>query len=123
MFAEGVYRILGRTSVDIIKSGGYKISALDVERHLLAHPSIREVCVVGLPDVTWGQKVAAIVVPVGGEGSALTLKELRDWSRDKMPSYHIPTVLKVVKDIPRNAMGKVNKKELVADLFGKERRK
>ncbi len=125
MFADGVYRIMGRTSVDIIKSGGYKISALDVERQLLQHDAIREVYVVGLPDVTWGQKVAVVVTlqEGGGKGATtLTLKDLRDWARDKMAPYQIPTVLKVVKDIPRNAMGKVNKKQLVAELFAKERR-
>ena len=56
-YTDGAYRILGRTSVDIIKSGGFKISALDVERHLLTHPNIEDVVVVGIPDVTWGQKV------------------------------------------------------------------
>lgn len=57
MYKEGAYKILGRTSVDIIKSGGFKISALDVERHLLMHPDITDVSVVGVPDLTWGQKV------------------------------------------------------------------
>jgi len=55
IYDNGTYRILGRTSVDIIKSGGYKISALDIERHLLAHPDITEVVVVGVHDITWGQ--------------------------------------------------------------------
>ena len=56
-YQDGSYKILGRTSVDIIKSGGFKISALDVERHLLTHPNITDVAVVGVPDLTWGQKV------------------------------------------------------------------
>lgn len=56
-YVDGAYKILGRTSVDIIKSGGFKISALDVERHLLSHPNISDVAVVGIPDITWGQKV------------------------------------------------------------------
>lgn len=47
VFADGVFRIVGRTSVDVIKSAGYKISALDVERHLLAHPDIQDVAVIG----------------------------------------------------------------------------
>lgn len=54
---DGGWRILGRSSVDIIKSGGFKISALDVERRLLEHPDVKDVAVVGLPDLTWGQKV------------------------------------------------------------------
>ena len=61
-YEDGVYKILGRTSVDIIKSGGYKISALDIERHLLAHDDITDVAILGLPDMTWGQKVAAVIV-------------------------------------------------------------
>lgn len=110
-----MFRILGRSSVDIIKSGGYKISALDVERHLLSHPMIAEVVVVGLPDITWGQRVTAIVTLKPGQ--RLTLGELRDWGRDKLPSYQIPTELKIIEEIPRNAMGKVNKKQLISQLF------
>ena len=117
-FKDGVYRILGRTSVDIIKSGGYKISALDVERHLLAHNNIAECAVVGAPDVTWGQRVAAIVVLRNGGG--LTLSELRMWARDFMAPYMIPTELRVVDIIPRNAMGKINKKQLLKDIFDVE---
>ena len=120
VFSEGVYKIKGRTSVDIIKSGGYKISAFDIERHLLTHDSIKEACVVGLPDVTWGQKVAAVVVLKNSDNVTLSLNELRSWARDKMPSYHIPSVLKIVKVLPRNAMGKLNKKELTNAMFSKE---
>ena len=131
-FKDGTYRILGRTSVDIIKSGGYKISALDVERHLLAHTSITAVAVLGLPDITWGQRVAAVVVlapksgrqtddgRTDGHTDQLSLPELRDWASDHMPSYQIPTVLKIVAVIPCNAMGKVNKKELLSQVFAKE---
>ena len=57
VYSDGAYKIAGRTSVDIIKSGGFKISALDVEAALLTHEHIEEVAVVGLPDITWGQKV------------------------------------------------------------------
>ncbi len=59
---NGYYKILGRASVDIIKSGGYKISALDIERELLEHPDISECAVVGVEDEEWGQKIVAIVV-------------------------------------------------------------
>ncbi|KAJ7346446.1 Acyl-CoA synthetase member 3, mitochondrial [Desmophyllum pertusum] len=55
-YKDGVYRILGRTSVDIIKSGGYKISALEVERHLLAHDDITDCAVLGKPDPVWGER-------------------------------------------------------------------
>ncbi len=112
---------MGRTSVDIIKSGGYKISALDIERHLLSHRNIIDVAVVGLPDMTWGQKVAAVVVLQ--EGATLDITDLKQWAQNQMPLYQIPTVLKLVECMPRNSMGKVNKKELLNDLFSNEMKK
>ncbi|KAK3086264.1 hypothetical protein FSP39_015987 [Pinctada imbricata] len=118
-YKDGVYSILGRTSVDIIKSGGYKISALDIERTLISHPSIADCAVVGLPDLVWGQKVAAAVVASDSSNKTLTAKEIRSWAKDKMANYKIPSVVKVMDQIPRNAMGKVNKKELVAKEFSK----
>lgn len=111
----GVFKILGRTSVDIIKSGGYKISALDVERVLLTHPDILDVAVVGVEDQTWGQKVAAVVVI--NKGSSMDLRMLKEWSKDKMAKYWTPTELKILEEMPRNTMGKVNKKELVKNIF------
>ncbi|KAG0725061.1 Acyl-CoA synthetase family member 3, mitochondrial [Chionoecetes opilio] len=113
---EGSYKILGRTSIDIIKSGGFKISALDVERELLTHPDIADVAVVGVPDLTWGQKVAAVVV-WHGEGE-LDPVALREWGRERMPHYKVPSEVVQVKDtLPRNNMGKVNKKQLLLDFF------
>lgn len=56
-YVDGSYKILGRTSVDIIKTGGYKVSALEVESQLTEHEHIRDVAVVGVPDLTWGEKV------------------------------------------------------------------
>nr|XP_049574261.1 malonate--CoA ligase ACSF3, mitochondrial isoform X1 [Syngnathus scovelli]XP_049574262.1 malonate--CoA ligase ACSF3, mitochondrial isoform X1 [Syngnathus scovelli] len=115
VFKDGVYWIMGRTSVDIIKSGGYKISALEVERHLLAHPDIMDVAVLGAPDDTWGQKVTAVVQLK--EGHDLTLPDLKTWARERMASYVVPTGLLVVEQIPRNQMGKVNKKDLLRHFF------
>ena len=115
MYKDGNYKIVGRTSVDVIKSGGYKISALDIERHLLEHPSVRDVAVVGLPDVTWGQVIAAVLVLK--DGHSLSMDELKTWAGDKMVSYHIPKVRKVLEEMPRNAMGKVNKKDLLKKVF------
>eukprot|EP00058_Branchiostoma_floridae_P008654 XP_002594142.1 hypothetical protein BRAFLDRAFT_73563 [Branchiostoma floridae] len=112
---DGYFSIMGRTSVDIIKSGGYKISALDVERHLLAHDGIADCAVVGVTDLTWGQRVAAIVVL--RKGASLSLAELKNWGKNRMPSYLIPTEIKIVPVLPRNAMGKVNKKELLKEFF------
>lgn len=115
-YKDGAYRILGRTSSDIIKSGGYKISALDVERHLLTHPDIRDCAVVGLPDITWGEKVACAVA-LREPSADLSLQELREWGKTRMESAMIPVLMRVVEEIPRNAMGKVNKKDIVAQLF------
>ncbi|XP_076470595.1 malonate--CoA ligase ACSF3, mitochondrial-like isoform X2 [Babylonia areolata] len=113
--SQAVYKIVGRTSVDVIKSGGYKISALDVERHLLTHAAVSDCAVVGLPDITWGQRVAAVVVLK--EGHQLTLEDLKIWARNVLPPYQTPTVLHCLPQMPRNSMGKVNKKELVASVF------
>ncbi len=108
------YRIMGRLSVDIIKSGGYKLSALEIEAALLDHPEIRECAVVGAADETWGEAVAAAVVLE--KCRRLTLESLRDWCRDHLSVYKIPQRLKVVDKLPRNAMGKVTK-PAVATLF------
>lgn len=115
VFKDGVYWIMGRTSVDIIKSGGYKISALDVERHLLAHPDIIDVAVIGAPDAVWGQRVTAVVQLK--KGTHLTLSELKIWGREHMAPYTIPTGLLLVEEMPRNQMGKVNKKDLLRQFF------
>jgi malonyl-CoA/methylmalonyl-CoA synthetase len=61
-YVEGKgYRIIGRTSVDIIKTGGYKVGALEIETHLLSHPNIMDCAVVGVPDITWGHKASVTV--------------------------------------------------------------
>jgi acyl-CoA synthetase (AMP-forming)/AMP-acid ligase II len=102
---QGAFFIQGRASVDIIKSGGYKISALDVERELLSLDIINEAVVAGLEDEEWGQRVAAIVTLMNGTKD-LKLKDLRNMLRKNMAPYKIPTVLKVVDEIPLNKMGK-----------------
>ncbi|EAU34105.1 conserved hypothetical protein [Aspergillus terreus NIH2624] len=110
--AAGAYFIQGRASVDLIKSGGYKISALEVERKMLGLDAIQEVAVVGLADEEWGQRVAA-VVKQRPETEPLELQTLRVQLKQEMAPYKIPTVLKIVDGIERNAMGKVNKKTIV----------
>ncbi|XP_070686602.1 malonate--CoA ligase ACSF3, mitochondrial [Pempheris klunzingeri] len=115
VYKDGAYWIMGRSSVDIIKSGGYKISALEVERHLLAHPDIIDVAVVGSPDATWGQKVTAVVQLK--KGKSMSLPVLKNWAREHMAPYTIPTGLVLVEEMPRNQMGKVNKKDLLRQFF------
>lgn len=102
----GVFRILGRASSDILKTGGYKVSALEIEDVLRLHPRVRDVAVVGLPDEEWGERVAAAVVP---EGTPPTLEELRALARGRLAPYKLPTRLVCVAELPRNAMGKVTK--------------
>jgi malonyl-CoA/methylmalonyl-CoA synthetase len=111
---DGYYRILGRRSVDIIKTGGYKVSALEIEEVLRTHPDIGECAVVGVLDERWGERVcAAVEMP---EDSGLTLQALQEWAREHLAPYKLPRDLCRVESLPRNAMGKVMKPE-VAKLF------
>ena len=109
---DGVYRILGRTSIDILKSGGHKISALEIEEVLRTHPAIAECAVVGLPDSEWGERVAAVLVLQATH--SLDLETLRAWARDHLANHKLPSRLLVVEALPRNAMGKVVKPNLVS---------
>ncbi|KAJ6151704.1 hypothetical protein N7470_006832 [Penicillium chermesinum] len=114
----------GRKSVDIIKTAGEKISALEVERELLSLPQVAEAAVVGLPSEQWGQKVAAVLVlradaaTSGRNGRAWGPMDMRRALKDRLASYKIPQEMKVLDSIPRNAMGKVNKKALLKEVFG-----
>ncbi|XP_047566069.1 malonate--CoA ligase ACSF3, mitochondrial isoform X4 [Lutra lutra] len=115
VFKDGTYWIRGRTSVDIIKSGGYKVSALEVERLLLAHPSITDVAVIGVPDMTWGQRVTAVVTLQ--EGHSPSHRELKEWARGVLAPYAVPSEFLLVEEIPRNQMGKINKRDLVRQFY------
>ncbi len=103
-----------RLSVDIIKSGAYKLSALEIENTLLAHPAINECAVVGVDDDTWGEVVAVAVALESG--SSLELDELKEWAGEQMSNYKIPRRLHIVESLPRNAMGKITKAD-VKKLF------
>ena len=107
---DGAYRILGRNSVDIIKTGGFKVSALEVEDVLREHPDIAECAVVAMEDLEWGERVCAALV-LARDG-ALTLEQLRDWSRERLAPYKMPSRMIEVGELPRNAMGKVVKPDL-----------
>lgn len=106
---EKGYRILGRNSVDIIKSGGYKISALEIEEVLRRHPTISDCAVVGVPDEEWGEIVAAGIVSNSGR---LDLEALKSWLKEYLPGYRLPRRYLFFDELPRNAMGKVTKKEV-----------
>jgi malonyl-CoA/methylmalonyl-CoA synthetase len=106
---NGYYRILGRNSIDIIKSGGYKISALEIEEILRTHPSISDCAVVGIADEEWGELVAAVLVL---NTETIDLTALNLWIREKMPAYKTPRKYHIAHELPRNAMGKVVKNDL-----------
>lgn len=107
---DGSYRILGRNSVDIIKSGGYKISALEIEEVLRSHPDIKECGVVGIPDDEWGEIIGACLIL--GDNDNIDLDELSGWLKDRLPRYQLPRKYIFQQDLPRNVMGKVTKNEL-----------
>lgn len=111
---NGIYRILGRNSVDIIKTGGYKVSALEIEETLRTHPNIQECAVVGVLDPKWGERVCVALVLKPDR--QLTLEDLRDWAKEQLAPYKVPADMQIVADLPRNAMGKVTKPE-VKKLF------
>ena len=93
--------------MDIIKTGGYKVSALEIEEVLRTHPQIQECAVVGVLDDEWGERVCAAVILRGDAG--LALEPFREWAKGQLAPYKVPTRLLTVADLPRNAMGKVTK--------------
>ncbi|KAL6755300.1 hypothetical protein V8C86DRAFT_2678839 [Haematococcus lacustris] len=119
------YTILGRTSVDIIKSAGYKLSALQLEGALLEHPQLAEVAVLGVPDQVYGEVVTALVVPRATETQAAVdpqqfVAALKSHASTRLAPYQLPRKYIVMAALPRNAMGKVNKKEMLKNLLATE---
>ena len=104
---DGMHRIVGRESVDLIKSGGYRVGAGEIETALLGHPGVAEVAVVGLPDDDLGQRIVAFVVGDAQPG------ELIDYVAQQLSVHKRPREVRLVESLPRNAMGKVVKKELM----------
>jgi malonyl-CoA/methylmalonyl-CoA synthetase len=106
---EGRYRILGRSSVDILKTGGEKVSALEIEEVLLGHPAVAEAAVVGVDDPEWGQRVVAVVVATGSVGP----EELRRWVKVRLAPHKVPKDFHFTDALPRNALGKTMKPDLI----------
>jgi len=104
---DGMHRIVGRESVDLIKTGGFRVGAGEIETALLGHPGVREVAVVGVPDDDLGQRIVAFVV---GDASP---DELIEYVAQQLSAHKRPREVRLVDSLPRNAMGKVLKKELV----------
>jgi malonyl-CoA/methylmalonyl-CoA synthetase len=108
--SNGYVKILGRTSVDILKSGGYKLSALEIEEVLRDVPGVADVAVVGVPDETWGEiAVAAIILHAREE---LDEEAVRAFCKQRIAPYKVPKRVLFFEDFPRNAVGKVIKPEL-----------
>jgi len=107
---NGVYRILGRKSTDIIKTGGYKVSALEIEEVFRTHPAIKECAVIGMEDPEWGERVCAALVLQGDE--ELSLEDLRIWGKKRLAPYKVPSRVLILENLPRNPLGKVTKPEL-----------
>jgi malonyl-CoA/methylmalonyl-CoA synthetase len=113
---EGVYRLLGRMSVDIIKTGGFKVSALQVEEVLRSHPLVSDCAVVGVPDLEWGERVCAVVE--ARTDDAPSVDDLKQWARTRLAAYKVPKDIRFVAAMPRNAMGKVVKPDIVRMMAG-----
>jgi malonyl-CoA/methylmalonyl-CoA synthetase len=114
---DGAWKILGRNSVDILKTGGEKISALEIEDTLRSHPAVADCAVVGVPDPAWGDRVCAAVVLRSEEVASGAV--LRTFVRERLAPYKVPKDVLLLAELPRNAMGKVTK-SAVRDLFSLE---
>ncbi|QVI24821.1 acyl-CoA synthetase [Nocardia tengchongensis] len=110
--AEGFHRIVGRESVDLIKSGGYRIGAGEIETSLLGHPAVAETAVIGVPDEDLGQRIVAYVVLLRDEAGEAIAEELIAHVAGELSVHKRPREVRVVTALPRNAMGKVQKKLL-----------
>ncbi len=108
--ADGYIRIVGRRSTDLIKSGGYKIGAGEIEAALREHPAVDDVAVTGEPDADLGERIVAWVVPV--EGLAANERELADHVAKLLSPHKRPREVRQIAELPRNEMGKVQKQRL-----------
>jgi malonyl-CoA/methylmalonyl-CoA synthetase len=108
---DGYWRIVGRRSTDLIKTGGYKVGAGEIETALLGHPGVEEAAVVARPDSDLGERIVAFVV-TGNGGSAPAAEELIDHVASQLAPHKRPREVRFVDSLPRNAMGKIMKKRL-----------
>ncbi len=107
---NGYYKILGRDSVDIIKSGGYKISALEIEDVLRKHPAVNDCAVVGIVSEEWGEVVSVCLVL--RENESAETSEISNWLKGQLAAYKVPRQYIFRKELPRNVLGKVTKNKL-----------
>ncbi|WP_185996418.1 acyl-CoA synthetase [Nocardioides campestrisoli] len=111
---DGRHRIVGRESVDLIKSAGYRIGAGEIEAVLLGHPAVAECAVVGEPDADLGQRIVAHVVTRDAETAGPALgAELTAYVGAELSAHKRPREVRFVRTLPRNEMGKVQKSRLL----------
>jgi len=108
---DGYVKIVGRKATDLIKSGGYKIGAGEIENALLEHPGVAEAAVTGEPDDDLGERIVAWIVPSGEPPAA---EELADHVAKLLAPHKRPRVVRYLDALPRNDMGKVMKRALGA---------
>ena len=117
---DGYVTILGRKSVDFIKSGGFKISAREIEDVLRRHPLIKDVAVIGAPDRVWGQRIVAAVVlhpsPAPAPSPESLLEALSAFCAKSLADYKRPREVRIVEDLPKNALGKIQKHRILEAL-------
>jgi malonyl-CoA/methylmalonyl-CoA synthetase len=112
--ADGQFRIVGRSSVDIIKTRGFKVSAVEIEECLQRHPGVQEVAVVGVPDADQGERVVAAVTL--NPAAAATADALLRYAREHLAPHKVPASVVFIDEIPRTGPGKFKKKELITRL-------
>ena len=101
------YIFLSGRAKDFIKRGGEMVSPEEVEQVLHSHPNVDEAAIIGVPDVQWGERVRAIIVPI--EGKVIDEQEIVSYCRDRLASFKKPESVVVVQELPRNPLGKVLK--------------
>ena len=106
----GYYRIVGRDSVDVLKVGGFKIGAREIEEVLESHGAVEEAAVIGVPDEEWGQRIEAFVV--WSKNTKITSNTLKSFLQARIAGYKVPRTFYRLPLLPRNALGKIQKHRL-----------
>ena len=111
--SEGYLYVVNRRT-DLIVTGGENVNPLEVEKIISKYPKVREVCVVGIDDEIWGQKIVAVIVPK--PKSEFSLQELKVFLKDKLASFKIPKEIFFLNELPKTELGKI-KRERVKNMF------
>src|SRR5699024_4252760 len=111
----GFYTLVDRKN-DMIISGGENVYPIETEQVLYEHPDIVEVAVIGVPDDAWGEVVTAVAVTA--DGASVNAQELIEWTRARLAAFKVPKRVEFVDQLPRNATGKILKRELRNDFGG-----